>query len=173
MCWFSPWFSGDLVNATDLTLLLESFAGKAIQSRRFSYHCQIFALFLFRSFTLFIAPDGIADFGIAQAKHCNLVFCSFVLRIGWLKPFLMAHAITCGANGLTWIASYVCSVATGVSLVNIRLSPSSTSDNIRFLHYSFIQAKSVVLKVSTPQYPEIKFSSIWIPFFNSLITKKM
>jgi len=36
--WFSPSFSGVLVNAIDLTLLLERFSGKtkAIQSRRFS-----------------------------------------------------------------------------------------------------------------------------------------
>jgi len=30
------------------------------------------------------------------------------------------------------------SVATGVSLVNIRLLPFSTSDNVKFLRYSFI-----------------------------------
>jgi len=75
---FSPSFSGALVNATALTLqvLLE----KAIQSWRFSLHCQVLALFL-RSFALFTAPDGIRGFGIAQAKHCNVVVCSFVLRI--------------------------------------------------------------------------------------------
>jgi len=39
------------------------------------------------------------------------------------------------------------SVLTGVSLVNIRLSPSSTSD---FYFSSFIKAKSVVLEVLTP-----------------------
>jgi len=38
-------------------------------------------IFTFIGFALFTAPDGITDFGIAQAKHCNLVFCSFVLRI--------------------------------------------------------------------------------------------
>jgi len=42
---------------------------------------------------LFLASDGITDFGIAriaQAKHCNLVFCSFVLRIDWLQgPVLL------------------------------------------------------------------------------------
>ena len=43
--------------------------------------------------------------GIAQAKHCNLVCCSFVLRIDWVKPFLTDHAITCGVNGLN---SFVC-----------------------------------------------------------------
>ena len=32
-------------------------------------------------------------------------------------------------------------VATGVSLVGIRLLPSSTSDNIKFLRYGFTQAK--------------------------------
>ena len=63
-------------------------------------HCQILALFLLRSFALFTAPDSITDFGTAQAKHCNLVFCSFVLRIDWLKPFLADHAMTCGVNGL-------------------------------------------------------------------------
>jgi len=29
----------------------------------------------------FLAPEDIADFGIALAKHCNLAFCSFVLQI--------------------------------------------------------------------------------------------
>jgi len=29
----------------------------------------------------FLAPDGITDFSIAQAKHGNLVFYSFVLHI--------------------------------------------------------------------------------------------
>jgi len=31
--------------------------------------------------------EGIPDFGIAQAKHCNLAFCSFVLQIDWSKTF--------------------------------------------------------------------------------------
>jgi len=39
-----------------------------------------------------LAPEGIANFGIALAKHCNLVFCSFVIQIDWLKPFLTEHA---------------------------------------------------------------------------------
>jgi len=43
---------------------------------------------------------SITDFGIAQSKRCNLVFCSFVLRIDWLKPFRSDHATTCGINGL-------------------------------------------------------------------------
>jgi len=34
MSWFSPSYSGALVNATTLMLLLESFAKKAIQSRK-------------------------------------------------------------------------------------------------------------------------------------------
>ena len=29
----------------------------------------------------YLAPEGITNFGIALAKHCNLVFCSFVLQI--------------------------------------------------------------------------------------------
>jgi len=37
--------------------------------------------FFLRTFALFIAPGSITDFGIAQAKHYNLIFCSFVLRI--------------------------------------------------------------------------------------------
>jgi len=40
---------------------------KVIQKRRFSYHCQILVCVLLRSFALFIAPDGIAGFGIALA----------------------------------------------------------------------------------------------------------
>jgi len=31
--------------------------------------------------------DGITDFGIAQAKHCNFAFCSFALQIDWSKTF--------------------------------------------------------------------------------------
>jgi len=61
--------------------MLEILQEKVIQSRRFSYHCQILAFFLLRSFALFIAPDGITGFGIVLTKHCNLVFCSFILRI--------------------------------------------------------------------------------------------
>ena len=38
-----------------------------------------------------LALEGIANFGIALAKRCNLVFCSFVLQIDWWKPFLMEH----------------------------------------------------------------------------------
>ena len=53
------------------------------------------------------APDGITDFGIAQFRHCNLVCCSFVLRIDLLKRFLTDHATTCGAtaNGLN---NFIC-----------------------------------------------------------------
>jgi len=29
----------------------------------------------------FLAAEGITNFGIALAKHCNLVFCSIVLQI--------------------------------------------------------------------------------------------
>jgi len=59
-------------NVTALKLLLESFDTKSDSVAGFCKRCQILALF--------IAPDGITDFGIAQAKHCNFVFCSFVLR---------------------------------------------------------------------------------------------
>ena len=39
-----------------------------------------------------LAPEGIANFGITLAKHCNIIFCSFVLQIDWWKPFLRGHA---------------------------------------------------------------------------------
>jgi len=51
------------------------------------------------------ARHYITGFGIALAEHCDLVFCSFVLRIDWLTPFLTEHAITCGVNGLN---SFIC-----------------------------------------------------------------
>jgi len=54
--------------------------------------------------------------GIALAKHCNLVFCSFVLRIDWWKHFLTDHAITCGANGLY---SFMC-LWCNITIVAIR-----------------------------------------------------
>jgi len=60
--------------------------------------------FLLRNFAIF-SSDGITDFGIAPAKHCKLVFCSFLLQIDWLKPFLTEHAMTRGVNGLT---SFIC-----------------------------------------------------------------
>jgi len=53
-----------------LKVLLE----KAIQSRRFSYHFQILALFLLRSFALFVAPDDITGFGITPAKNTAISF---------------------------------------------------------------------------------------------------
>jgi len=52
-----------------------------------------------------MAADGITDYGTGLAKHCSLVFCSFVLQIDWSKTFLADHAITCGANGST---SFIC-----------------------------------------------------------------
>ena len=72
-------------------------------------------LFLLRSFALFIAPDDITGIGIAQSRHCNVVFCSFVLRIDSLKPFLRDHAITCGTNGLN---SFIC-LRCNTTIVNI------------------------------------------------------
>jgi len=70
-------FSGALVNATVLTLLLKSFAEKKNVS------VAAFQLTLPDScaFSPFLAPGGIIDFGIVLAKHCNLAFCSFILQI--------------------------------------------------------------------------------------------
>ena len=87
MSWFSPTFSGALVNATVLTLLLKSFAGKKCFSRGVLASTARF-LRLFSWETLpFLAPDSITDFGIALAKRCNLAFCSFVLQTDWSKTF--------------------------------------------------------------------------------------
>ena len=47
-------------------------------------------------------------FGIVLAKHWNLVFCSFVLRIDWWKPFLTDQAITCGGNSLNSFMCLLC-----------------------------------------------------------------
>jgi len=47
-----------------------------LQSRRFSYHCQILPLYSLETLP-FLAADGITDFGIAQAKHYNLDFLLF------------------------------------------------------------------------------------------------
>jgi len=48
----------------------------------------------------FLAADGIAEFGIALAKHCNLVFCSLFYESTDEKSFLTDYATTCGVNGL-------------------------------------------------------------------------
>jgi len=65
------------------------------------------AFVLLRSFALFklLMSWGHFSFGITLAKHCNLVFCSFVLWIDWLKPFLTDRAMTCCVNGLN---SFMC-----------------------------------------------------------------
>ena len=69
------------------TLLLESFAEK----KWFSHGVLANTAKILRFFSLetlpFSAPDGIKEFGIALAKHCNLAFCSFVLQIDWSKTF--------------------------------------------------------------------------------------
>jgi len=75
---FLPTFSGALVNATALTLLLESFAGKKTFNRGVFANTADSSTF---SPLRFLVADGITDFCIALAKHCNLVFCSFVLQI--------------------------------------------------------------------------------------------
>ena len=105
MSWFSPSFSGALVNANALTLMLESFAGKSDSVTAFKLTLPDPCVFLLKSFAFFIAPDGITGFGIVLAEHCNLVSYSFILRIDWLKHFLKDHAMTCGVNGLK---SFIC-----------------------------------------------------------------
>jgi len=84
---FSTTFSGALANATFLTLLLKSFVGKKRFSRSVLTNTPRFLRFFSLETFPFLAPDGITDFGIALAKHCNLVFCSFVLQIDWSKTF--------------------------------------------------------------------------------------
>ena len=82
-----PTFSGVLVNTTVLMLLLKSFVGKKCFSRGVLANTARFLRFYSLETLPFLAADGITDFGIAQAKHCNLVFCSFVLEIDWSKTF--------------------------------------------------------------------------------------
>ena len=91
MLWFPPKFSGALVNTTALTLLLENFAKKRF-SREVLANTGRFLRFASLQTLRILATEGIANFGIALAKHCNLVFCSFVLQIDWWKPFLTEHA---------------------------------------------------------------------------------
>jgi len=62
-------------------LLLKSFVGKKCFSRGVLANTARFLRFYSLETLPFLAADGITDFGIAQAKHCNLVFCSFVLEI--------------------------------------------------------------------------------------------
>jgi len=63
-------------------LLLKSFAEeKKSFSRGILANTTRFLRFLSLETLPFLAPDGITDFGIALAKHCNLAFCSFVLQI--------------------------------------------------------------------------------------------
>jgi len=81
MSLLSPTFSGALVNATFVTLLLKSLARKKRFSRGVLARTARFLRFFSLETLPFLAADGITNFGIALAKHCNLVFCSFVLQI--------------------------------------------------------------------------------------------
>jgi len=88
-----------------------------------------------------LAADGITDFGIALAKHCNLVSCSFVLQIDWLKPFLTGHAITCDVNGLT---SFICLLWCNKMMV-------TTARRVRFHHtLPFITKQRVAVRLRLP-----------------------
>ena len=82
-----PTFSGVLVNTTVLMLLLKSVAGKKCFSRGALANTARFLRFYCLETLPCLAADGITDFGIAQTKHCNLIFCSFVLQIDWSKSF--------------------------------------------------------------------------------------
>ena len=69
-----------------LTPLFGSCCLKALlRKKRFSRDISANTTRFLRFFSLdilaFLVADGITDFGIALAKHCNLIFCSFVLEI--------------------------------------------------------------------------------------------
>jgi len=108
LSWFSPTFSGALVNATVSTLLLKSFAGKKRFSRGVLANTARFLRFFSLETLPFFAPDSITDFGIA------LEFCrtnsSTAISLSALsfdkstdqKLFLTEQAMT---NGLT---SFIC-----------------------------------------------------------------
>jgi len=68
-------------NATASMLLLESFAGKKRFCRRVSANTARFLRLASLQTLRIFDPEGIANFCIALAKHCNLVFCSFVPQI--------------------------------------------------------------------------------------------
>jgi len=53
---------------------------KTFQSRRLANTASFWHFFSLQTLP-FLAPDGITNFGIAQAKQCNLAFCFFVLQI--------------------------------------------------------------------------------------------
>jgi len=136
MLWFSPAFSGVLVNATALAYCC---CLKVLLKKHFS-HCDLAntarSLHFFSLETLrFLAADGITDFGIALDKHCNLVSCSFVLQIDWLKPLSVNHAITCGVNGLT---SFICRALRNATIKIVRTVPNN-------LHFAWKIPKSVVV----------------------------
>jgi len=103
MSWFSPTFSGALVNATVSTLLLKSFAGKKRFSRGVLANTARFLRFFSWETLPFFAADGITDFGIALAyKHCNFVSALSFYKSTNQKLFLTEHAITCG------LTSFIC-----------------------------------------------------------------
>jgi len=70
-----------MVNPTVLKLLLKSFTEKKRFSRGVLVNTARFLRFFSLKTLPFLAAEGITDFGIALAKYCNFVFCSFVLQI--------------------------------------------------------------------------------------------
>jgi len=71
-----------ICSCSGLTLLLESFAEKKKRfSRGFLANTARFLRISSLETVRFLAPRGITNFGAVQAKHCNHVFCSFVLQI--------------------------------------------------------------------------------------------
>ena len=131
-----PTYSCVLINALlQLTVAAWKFCWKkTIQSRRFSQHYQILALRI-------SAADDITDIGIVLAKQCNLISCSFVLHIDWLKPFLTDHAIPCGINGLT---NFICLLWWNAMIVTIE-------KKVRFYHtLPFITKQRVAVRLRLP-----------------------
>ena len=102
MSWVLSTFSGALVNATVLTLLLKSFARKKRFSRGVLANTARSLRFLCLEALPFLTPDGITDFGIALAKHCTFVSALSFYKPIDQKPFLTDHAITCG------LTSFIC-----------------------------------------------------------------
>ena len=101
--WVLPAFSGTLVNATVLTLLLKSFAEKSFSRGVLANTARSVRFFL--EALPFLAADRITDFGIALAKLSNLVPVLSFYKSTDRKPFLTDHAMACGENGL---ASFIC-----------------------------------------------------------------
>ena len=87
--------------------------------------------FSLRNFAIF-SYWGIADFGIALAKHRNLVSALSFYKSSDQKPFLTDHAITCGLTSFICLWCNARIVAIGGKVLFYHMLPFMKKERLQF-----------------------------------------